>query len=1060
MKNKVFLVALILLMSLVLASNSFAQGRQTGSISGVILDEDGEPLPGATVILTGTGIMGSLTYVTGETGNFRFPSLIPGECELKVEIPGFQTTIQKGLIVNVGKTTDVSISLKQAAVSEEVTVTAESPVVDVETSKISVNYSSEFLATLPMNRDLYGIQNSIPGAVSEGVDYRRTSSILGGTVRSQLYQLDGVPMNDPATFYPMTNINVDVYEEIEFGIGSLPAEVGQADSVVVNIVTKAGGNKFTGSASAYYTGKSLVSNLVSAEDLEAVGLNAPESYTDYKDGSFSLGGPVIKDKIWFFVNGRRLLWGQANPETHDVRLAKINLREWTFSPEELQHYDFEHQEWMAFAKMTFQINNNIRYMGMYHWNNIYEPVYTNRTGNNYTFALTIVWDHENTHTTTHQLNWVLNQNTFLDLRGTYVHRHFPILMRPEFSNNYMVYDRENQVFWGNTYYGDDYLRKKTLASASMTHFADDLMGASHEMKLGAEYEGTIYGLDRYKGVNRGDNPYYTYWRDYNAGNKYYYSSSGKQGRLRMRPFAERGVVWKYDNTRRFSAFAQDSLDFGKLAVNVGLRFDYGYQYEPEQTRPAMYDRYNIGPEFMNPALAAQDPNILLKALNDQYHNDPDIEFNQVSALDPITTPYKKIVEFTTLSPRIGVVYDLFGDGKTALKASFSRYYEPIWSAKYNAGNILSGGAMNWYWYDLNGNGYMDLPIADGRYGSPVDPQYINPNGDQYRLTSYDVQDPNYTYYIDDLKAPYMHEFMGGVEHELIKDFKLGLQFIYKVNKNIVEDVDKNNGYDPNATDDQGRRIWLPYDFIDPGFDGEWGTEDDQNMTVYGLADYAPTRTYQGVNPPEAKREYTALVMTFNKRMSNGWQMQGSVLYSAFKGNSDPGYSATEGESGMFDNPNVMINSYGRLPFDRPLQVKLMGSVMLPYDFVLTGYFQYRSGSAWARTISRVYFPSSIDTQDSYASVAAEKTGERRNPPYTMLDVRLEKSFNISTFGKFSLFLDAFNVGGRAGFNVSQNPNPYIWPYRNPPEIELDSDYGMVTSAYGVSSVRFGMRFTF
>ena len=1058
MKKKIFWVALILLLSMGLASNSFAQGRQTGSISGMILDEDGEPLPGATVTLIGTGIMGSLTYVTGETGIFRFPSLIPGECELKVEIPGFQTTIRKGLIVNVGKTTDVTINLAVAKEAREVTVTAESPVVDVETSKISVNYSSEFLATLPMNRDLYGIQNSIPGAVSEGVDYRRTSSILGGTVRSQLYQLDGVPMNDPSTFYPMTNINVDVYEEIEFGIGSLPAEVGQADSVVVNIVTKAGGNKFTGSASAYYTGRSLVSNLVSEEDLEAVGLNAPESYTDYKDGSFSLGGPVIKDRIWFFVNGRRLLWEQANPETHDVRLAKINLREWTFSQEELHHYDFEHEEWMAFAKMTFQITKNIRYMGMYHWNNIHVPVHTNRTRSDYTFALTIVWDHENTHTTTHQLNWVLNQNTFLDLRGTYVHRHFPILMRPEYSDNYMVYDRENQVFWGNTYYGDDYIRKKTLASASMTHFADDLLGASHEMKFGAEYEGTIYGLDRYKGVERGDNPYYTYWRDYNEGNKYYYSSSGRQGRLRMRPFAEQGVVWKYDNTRRFSAFAQDSLDFGKLAVNVGLRFDYGYQYEPEQSRPAMYDRYDVGPEFMNPDLAAQDPNILLKALNDQYHNDPDIEFNQVSALDPITTPYKKIVEFTTLSPRIGLVYDLFGDGKTALKASFSRYYEPIWSAKYNASNILSGQAMNWYWYDLNRNGFMDLPIPGGSYGSPVDPQYLDPNGDQYRLTSYDVQDPNYMYYVDDLKAPYMHEFMAGIEHELVRDFKLGLQFIYKVNKNIVEDVDKNNGYDPTALDDQGRPIWLPYDFIDPGWDGEWGTDDDQNMTVYGLADYAPTRTYQGVNPPDAKREYTALVMTFNKRMSKGWQLQGSVLYSAFKGNTDPGYSATEGESGMFDNPNVMINSYGRLPFDRPLQVKIMGSVMLPYDFVLTGYFQYRSGSAWARTISRVYFPSSIDTQDSYASVAAEKTGERRNPPYSMLDLRLEKSFNISTFGKLSVFLDAFNIGGRAGLNVSQNPNPYIWPEEE--EIELDTDYGMVTSAYGVSSVRFGLRFNF
>ena len=373
---------------------------------------------------------------------------------------------------------------------------------------------------------------------------------------------------------------------------------------------------------------------------------------------------------------------------------------------------------------------------------------------------------------------------------------------------------------------------------------------------------------------------------------------------------------------------------------------------------------------------------------------------------------------------------------------------------------MSGGALNWYWYDANRNGFMDLPLPDGRYGAPADAQYIDEDGDYYRLTSYDIQDPDFSYYPDNLKPPYMNEFMAGIDHELAQDFRIGLQFIYKVNKNIVEDVDKNNGYDPNATDDQGRPLWLPYDFIDPGFDGEWGTDDDQNMTVYGLADYAPTRAYEGANPPEAKREYTAFVLTFDKRMTNRWQLQGSILYSAFKGNADPGYSATEGESGMFDNPNVMINSYGRVAFDRPLQVKLMGSVMLPYDIILTGYFQHRSGSAWRRTISRVYFPSSIDTQDSYASVAAETSGTRRNPPYTMFDMRLEKSFTLGEYGRLGLIADVFNLFGRSGYNISQNPNPYLYPYRDPPEYRLDTDYGLLTSAYGVRSIRLGVRFSF
>ncbi len=1075
MNKKIFKISLILLLAFGLTSTSFAQARQTGSIHGTVVDTEENLLPGCTVTVSGPSLQGTRSYVTSETGRFRFPALPPGgDYQLRAELTGFKTTIRGDLIVSVAKTTTVTIVLEVTTIEEEVTVVAPSPIIDVETSKVSVTYTTDFLANLPMDRDLYGIQNSIPGAVSEGVDYRRTSSILGGTVRSQLYQLDGVPMNDPATFYPMANINVDVYDEIEFGIGSLPADVGQTDSVFVNIVTKSGGNKFTASLATYYTSDRLAQDLASLEEMQAIGVNPPEKFTDYKDISLSLGGPIIPDKLWFFVNGRRLDWGKANPETHDVRLANIELREWTFTPTELQHYDFEHKEWLGFAKLTYQLTKKIRYMGMYHWNNIYEPVYSNRTGNDYTFALTIVWDHENTHTTTHQLNWVLGQNTFVDVRGTYVYRHFPILMRPEYSNNYMVYDDYYDVFWGNTYYGDDYIRKKTLASVSLTHFADNLLGASHEFKVGGEYEGTIYGLDRYKGVERGDNPYYTYWRNYNTGDKYYYSTSGRRGRLRMRPFAERGVVWKYDNTRRFSAFALDNIVAGRLAINVGLRVDYGYQYEPEQTRPAMYDRYNIGPEFMNPALSAVDPNWILQALNDQYHNDDSIEFNEVSALDPMTTPYKKIVEFTTLSPRIGLVYDLFGNGKTALKVSFSRYYEPIWSAKYNASNIMGGGAMNWYWYDLNANGYMDLPRPGGAYGSPVDPQYLDDGvtndpdgdglpGDQYRLTSYDVQDPNYMYYIKDLKAPYMHEFMAGIEHEVLKDFRLGLQFIYKVNKNIVEDVDKNNGYDPNHIDEEtGLPTWLPFEFIDPGWDGEWGTSDDQDMTVYALAEYAPTRTYHGVNPPEAKREYTAVVLTFDKRMSNRWQMQGSILYSTFKGNCDPGYSDTEGESGMFDNPNVMINSYGRVAFDRPLQIKVMTSVILPFDIVLTGYLQHRSGSPWRRTISRVYFPDSIAdiSHDTYVGVDPETLGTRRNRTYTMLDMRLEKSFTFGDFGKLSIYVDAFNLGGRSGYNVDQNPNPRLYFDEDPPRYEIDSEYGNVNSAYGVRSIRVGARFTF
>jgi hypothetical protein len=1010
-------------MTFALATMGYGQGTQTGTISGTVVDTEGSPLPGCTITLTGEKLLGERSFVTTETGRFRFPSLSPGSgYTVKVVISGFNTTTRPGLVVNVGRTVDIEIEMQLQTMEEEVTVTAESPVVDVATSKISVNYSADFIASIPMNRDLYDIQNSIPGAIADGADYRRTSSILGGTVRSTLYALDGVPMNDPATHYSMANINVDVYEEIEFGIGALPAEVGQTDSAYINIVTKSGGNRFSGSATAYYAGSGLTQELITSEEQDALDMNPPESFTSNQDLSLSLGGPIIKDRLWFFANGRRLVWEQLNPLAPENRMANLGFS----SP----HYDKEHEEWLGFGKLTFQITPNLRYMGMLHYNHIYEPVYTNRIASSYSYDVTGVWNHENTYTTTHQVNWVLNQDTFFDFRGNYIHRYFPINSRPGTEGSYTYYDRAEQVYWGTTWYNDEYVRKKIIGSAQGTHFKDDFLGASHEFKVGVEFEQTEYHRDWFR-----LNPYYSYFRDYDANNLYYYSTSGQRGRLRVRMCPRTKGEWDVqDHTRRFSTFVQDSITAGRLVINAGLRFDYSYQYEPEQSRPNMTP--DMGPENMNPAIA---PAEFWNALIDDWHATQE----GPSPLEPLNTPYKKPVSFTTLSPRIGFVYDLFGDGKTAVKAHFARYYEPVWSAKYNAAQIFGANSINYYWYDDNGNELMDLPGVD-----------------RYKPSSIPNQDPEFSYYIDDLKPPHMYEIIAGVEHELMQDFRLGLQFVYKINKNIVEDIDLNNGYDETATDENGL-IWLPYNFTDPGFDGEFGTEDDNaGMTVYGLRDDRPIPTWGGINPPEAKRTYWAGILTFDKRMSNNWMLKGSILYSAFKGNTSAAYGATEGGSSMFDSPTRMINSYGRLGFDRPFQFRLMGSWILPYEIILSGYFQHRSGSAWTPTLNRVYFPSSLDVQESYVWVNTEELGSRRNKPFTTIDLRLEKAISITGYSRLNLFVDIFNLAGRSGYNLYENPDGRLWYYRDPPEFTYDTLYGTVSSVYGVRSIRLGARFSF
>jgi hypothetical protein len=1030
MPKYVFRALLVFAVVLSITSLSFAQ-RQTGSIYGKVVDKEKLPLPGATVSLSGTQLMGKKDYVTPDTGIFRFPSLLPGEYDVRVEMPNFKTKILKSIRVDVGKTTEVTVEMEVATIAEEVTVVAASRVVDVQSSKMSVDFGSQFLTSIPMNRDLYDIQNSIPGAIAEGIEYRRMSSILGGTLRDQLYALDGVPMNDPAVNYTMANINVDIYDEVEFEMGAHPAEVGQTESTYINIVTKSGSNKFSGGLVFYYTDSSLGENLFTSTQIKAMNVNAPAKYMDYKDFSLNLGGPIIKDRLWFFLDGRRQVWKQANPNTPEMRMMQVGFTD----PNMIRHYDVEHQEWLGFAKLTFQISKNIKYMGMLHYNHIYEPVYQNSLGVDASYEYVRIWDHENTYTTTHQFNIILDQNTFVDVRGTYVRRFFPLHSMTQ--NDYTYYDNTAKVYWGAAGYNDEYIRKKMLGSASLTRFQDDFLGANHEFKAGFEFEQGEYHRDWYRA-----NPYYSYWADYKNNNPYYSSTSAYRGRLRIRTCTPSRGMWDVqDNARRFSGYLQDSANTGRFTLNLGLRLDYSYQYEPEQSRPEL--RYDAAPPLANPALvAAYGPNYLIEALTQQAYADG----QTVAPWDALTTPYKKPVSFTTLSPRLGLVYNIFGNGKTALKLSYSRYYEPVWTAKYNGAQIFGAGSIYYLWTDTNKNKMMDLPGTDLYVVDSANGGYPN-------------QDVNYSYYIASLKCPYTDEIMAGIEQEVLKDFKLGFDFMWKVNKNIVEDYDEANGYDPNATDASGL-IWLPFTFTDPGWDGTFGTADDKQMTVYGLRKDRPTANMQGMNPPEAKRKYWAAILSFDKRMSNKWQLKGSILYSSYKGNCDPGYSATEGESSMFDNPNTLINSYGPMYYDRPLQIKIMGTYILPMDFILSGYFQYRSGDPWNRTLPRVYFPTTYSVANPYYAVNAEPPGTERGPSYTNLDLRIEKELKLGDFGRMSLYVDVFNLGGRSGVNVNQDPAGYLRYDQTPVVYTLSSTYAQITSIYGVRSIRFGIRYSF
>jgi len=1006
-----FKVLMVLLLTIGLTSFVTAQGLLSGSVSGRVVDSENYAIPGCSVTLEGPNLQGLMTFVTSDTGSFRFPSVPPGEgYQLTFDMPGFQATIRKDFRVSVGKRTTINITLIMSTLEEVVTVTGESPTIDVITSKTAVNYSKSFIYNIPMSRDLYDILNSVPGSVSENVSYRRTTYISGGTVRGNQYAIDGVTINDPVAMYPMTNISIDVFEEVEMGLFGHSAEVGIADGGFINIVTKSGGNEFHGGGTAEYYSGALVEDLLSQVDLEAVGLSAPSGWNNWKDFSLFFGGPIIKNKVWFFTNGRYFTWERDFNHIIWDDTQDMGKRVYTMDQAPHKEKDF-------FGKLTFQLAPHIRLMTAFNLSLIKENFYTNRIDSNRDITATTTWDGEKGRTISGQVNWVLNQNLFVDIRVGYISRFFPIpFSEHAIPHSPQFYDRYYDIYRNNPRFEETYLRKRFNPNITVTLFKDNLLGLSHEFKAGAEFEATSGKWD--------------WWRRNPFGINYYkggpsYPTLSEPYRYTIYSFIcgpIEGSSVQENRMKHIGAFLQDSITIGdRLTLNLGIRFDTSKGSFPEQNKAASADPYG-----------------LLTTLGD-------------SPFSNYSLPAMDVLTWTHFSPRVGFAYDLFGDGKTNVRGSWSRYNEYLMIQYYSLANPNYPNSGEWYWYDDNQNGTID-PVADR-----FDLIYLPPDPFTFSLEGE----------VDlDATAPYTDELTLGVDREMAKDFSVTLIAIYKHKQNIFEDVndyrlgegDAWKGYAENSP------FWEKINFADPGDDGIFQTEDDLDSYAYvELAD-APDTHYFLTNVVGSYRKYMAFQLLFNKRMSDRWQLFASFVWSKTWGNIGGDYGASSGVSGSFNTPNSFVFSDGRLGQDRPLNIKIQSTVILPWDIIFSIYFNHRSGSPWARSVT-VYLPDDPTYKwdgDVY-TVATEEIGTRRFPSLTILDIRIEKRFHVGNKLTVGGYIDILNALGRSGYGISSNPGGYIdysagWD--QPPIFERYSTYGDVTSAYGNRTFKFSLRFTF
>ncbi len=298
------ILAVLAMLLLAGTSHGWAQ-ETTGAVNGRVTDAQGLAVPGVTVTLTGP--QGSKSAVTDADGRYNVPLLVPGTYTAKAELQGFKSVQQQNVIVRLGQAIEVQLKMEVGGVAETIEVTASSPTVDTRSTTVGAVLDSEMLKNVPVGRRFSDALYLAPGVTSSGSAGSANPSMGGGSGLDNQYVVDGVNITNTGygalgsysiMFGSLGNgTPYDFVKEVQVKTGGYEAEYGQAIGGVVNVVTKSGTNKLQGSGFGYIRPHGTEGDW---KQFESPNGTVQTLGTDLSDVGVTLGGPIMKDKLFFF----------------------------------------------------------------------------------------------------------------------------------------------------------------------------------------------------------------------------------------------------------------------------------------------------------------------------------------------------------------------------------------------------------------------------------------------------------------------------------------------------------------------------------------------------------------------------------------------------------------------------------------------------------------------------------------------------------------------------------------------------------------------------------------
>jgi hypothetical protein len=322
-RGRTWSILAALLLALASAAAAEAQGL-TGSISGTVKDTTGGVLPGVSVTISSPSLIGgSQTRSTEGDGSYRFPVLPLGDYKVLFEISGFQSTERGGIVIQADRTITVDPILQPAGIAEQILVTGDSPLVDIKNTQVATVVDKTVLEQVPIARRFTDLVNVMPGVQNGLYTFSPINAVYGSRVTDNSYSVDGVNFNDPQVQSAVTDVPYDDIQEVQVSTSGQFAEFGSASGGIFNFITKSGGNRFKSLLSFYGQSKGLASNNISPA-LAAIGI-APTVFDHDEEAGGNFGGPIKRDKLWFFFSYYR----QDQARSQSDFPVPIKTEQWT-----------------------------------------------------------------------------------------------------------------------------------------------------------------------------------------------------------------------------------------------------------------------------------------------------------------------------------------------------------------------------------------------------------------------------------------------------------------------------------------------------------------------------------------------------------------------------------------------------------------------------------------------------------------------------------------------------------------------------------------------------------